>query len=80
MIWFAAPALLGIVAFILGAARIVQNRLAIGNAKAGRLLILQESLAIDPRRRIHVVSCGGSQLLLLTSGQRDVVIGWLPRE
>ncbi len=43
---------------------------------AGRLRVL-ETLALDPRRRLHLVACDGRTVLLLT-GTQDVVVGWLP--
>jgi flagellar protein FliO/FliZ len=42
----------------------------------GRLRV-QETLALDPRRRLHLVTCDGREVLLLT-GVQDVVVGWLP--
>ena len=45
--------------------------------RQGRHLVLRESLALDPRRRVHLVECGDRRVLLLTGGQQDVVIGWL---
>jgi flagellar protein FliO/FliZ len=43
---------------------------------AGRLRV-QETLALDPRRRLHLVVCDGREVLLLT-GAQDLVVGWLP--
>jgi hypothetical protein len=43
-----------------------------------RTLRLEESIALDPRRRLHVVSCQGKRLIVLTGGPQDVSIGWLP--
>lgn len=45
---------------------------------AGRRLRLRESLALDRTRRLQVVSCDGRDLLLLTGGGSDQVVGWLP--
>ncbi len=42
----------------------------------GRLRVL-ETLALDPRRRLHLVACDDRTVLLLT-GTQDVVVGWLP--
>lgn len=42
----------------------------------GRLRV-QETLALDPRRRLHLITCDGRDVLLLT-GAQDVVVGWLP--
>ena len=47
---------------------------------AGRRLHLAESLALDAKRRLHLISCDGRWLLLQTGGPQDQVIGWLPGE
>lgn len=41
-------------------------------------LSLDASLSLDPRRRLSLVGCQGHQLLLLTGGPTDVLLGWLP--
>ncbi len=45
-----------------------------------RRLALAETLALDARRRVLLVRCDGRELLLLTGGGNDAVIGWLARE
>jgi flagellar protein FliO/FliZ len=35
-------------------------------------------LALDSGRRLHLVRCEGRDVLLLTGGPQDVVVGWLP--
>ncbi len=45
--------------------------------KGGGRLRLEETLALDPRRRLHLVACDGRHVLLLTGGGQDQVIGWL---
>ncbi len=45
--------------------------------RADAQLALVESLALDPRRRLTLVRCDGRRLLLLTGGERDVVVGWI---
>lgn len=44
----------------------------------GRRLLLRETIALDRARRLTVVACDGRELLLLTGGGADVVVGWLP--
>ena len=41
-------------------------------------LALQATLALDPRRRLSLIRCEGHQLLLLTGGGADILLGWLP--
>ena len=43
-----------------------------------RQLAVRESIALDSRRRLHLVRCGDRDVLLLIGGQSDVVVGWLP--
>jgi flagellar protein FliO/FliZ len=42
----------------------------------GRIALVQV-LALDPRRRLHLVRCDGRHVLLLTGGSEDLVVGWL---
>jgi flagellar protein FliO/FliZ len=42
-------------------------------------LAVQEAIALDSRRRLHLVRCGEREVLLLTGGGQDLVVGWLPR-
>ena len=44
------------------------------------MLPVQDVLALDPRRRLHLVRCDERRVLLLTGGAQDVVVGWLDRE
>ena len=43
----------------------------------GRLLTVRDVLALDARRRLHLVRCGERDVLLLTGGAQDLVVGWL---
>ena len=43
----------------------------------GKRLSLQEGLALDRTRRMHIVRCDGRDLLLVTGGGNDLVVGWL---
>ena len=49
-----------------------------GRPVSGKRLAVQEAVAIDPRRRLHLIRCDGQEVLLLTGGTQDVVLGWLP--
>jgi flagellar protein FliO/FliZ len=46
----------------------------------GGLLSVQDVLALDARRRLHLIKCDERRVLLLTGGAHDVVVGWLDRE
>ncbi|GAB6969136.1 hypothetical protein JCM25156A_31750 [Komagataeibacter kakiaceti JCM 25156] len=45
-----------------------------------RHLAVVESLAIDQRRRISIIKCGGKKGLILTGGGNDVFLGWMEDE
>jgi flagellar protein FliO/FliZ len=40
-------------------------------------LVVQDVLALDTRRRLHLIRCEERHVLLLTGGAQDVVVGWL---
>lgn len=70
--------LIAVVALIGVAARLFQTSFWRTQPRAGRTLILCESVALDPRRRVHLLQCGQRQVVLLTGGGQDLVVGWLP--
>lgn len=43
---------------------------------AGRMLAVEEVLALDTRRRLCLIRCGERRLLVLTGGDA-VLLGWL---
>jgi flagellar protein FliO/FliZ len=69
--------LTGVLVLILAATRLMQFSLWRTQPRTGRTLVLRESIALDPRRRVHLVQCGQRQVILLTGGGQDVVIGWM---
>jgi len=72
----AAAALAGVVALILLAGRLAR-RAGLAPQGSGRLRV-EETVALDARRRLVLVRCDGRALLLLTGGAQDQVVGWLP--
>jgi len=46
--------------------------------RAGRRLAVAEMLALDSRRRLTLARVDGREVLLLTGGPQDLVVGWLP--
>jgi flagellar protein FliO/FliZ len=69
--------LIGVITLIAGAARLFKISGWRPQPHTGRTLILRESIALDPRRRIHIVQCGQKQVVLLTGGGQDLVVGWV---
>ena len=75
----AGAALAGVVGLILLAARLARRAgLSLRPVGAPTRLALREALALDARRRLHLVRCEGRDLLLLTGGPQDLLLGWLP--
>lgn len=73
----AAAALLGVLALVLLAGRLARRAGLAPQPRGGRLR-LEDSLALDARRRLVLVHCDGRGILILTGGAKDEVVGWLP--
>jgi len=73
----AAGALAAVLLLIVGAARLLRPNTWPRPAQATKLLVLRESVPLDTRRRLHLVQCGPRQVLLLTGGAQDLVVGWV---
>ena len=76
----AAAALAAVLALVLLAGRAARAAGLARGAGGSQHLAVREVLALDGRRRLHRVACGGREVLLLTGGGTDVVVGWLPPE
>jgi flagellar protein FliO/FliZ len=74
----AAGALLIVLVLVALGARLIRTGVWNGLPRTGKLLTIQETVALDTRRRLHLVRCGQRQVLLLTGGTQDVVVGWIP--
>lgn len=48
-----------------------------GNAIATGMLAIEQTLSLDPRRRLLLINCDGRRLLLLTGGSQDLLVGWV---
>jgi len=73
----------GALAAVLGMIWLAQRSARLGGVgkfRAGARLGVQESFALDPRRRLHLIRCDDRFVLLLTGGAQDVVVGWLPKK
>lgn len=46
--------------------------------RTGKRLAVEEALALDARRRLLLLRVDGRELLVMTGGGEDHVIGWLP--
>jgi flagellar protein FliO/FliZ len=47
---------------------------------SGGALAVQDVLALDARRRLHLIRCNERHVLLLTGGAQDIVVGWLDHD
>lgn len=73
----AVAALAGIVGLILVLGRALRMTTVGRVGPSGRSLVVTETIALDARRRLHLVRHGERSVLLLTGGGNDVVVGWL---
>jgi flagellar protein FliO/FliZ len=73
----ATVALAGILGLILLVGRALRHTSFGRPGSSGRLLVVKESIALDARRRLHLIQHGDRTVLLLTGGEADVVVGWL---
>jgi flagellar protein FliO/FliZ len=70
--------LAAIITLIVLITRLMRHRFLPVTGQAKRTLKLCETLSIDPRRRVLLLECEGSRVLLLTGGGQDQVLGWMP--
>ena len=71
-----AVVLAGVLGLILLLGRALRHTSLARRASPGRVLVLRDSLALDARRRLHLIEHGDRSVLLLTGGETDLVVGW----
>jgi flagellar protein FliO/FliZ len=76
----AIAALAAVLALIWLAGRLARVGGIAQRPATGRLLAVEDVLALDARRRLHLVNCGQRRVLLLTGGAQDIVVGWIDPE
>ena len=76
----AIAALAAVLALIWLAGRLARVGGIAQRPAAGRSLAVEDVLALDARRRLHLVKCGQRRVLLLTGGAQDIVVGWVDPE
>ncbi len=76
----AIAALAAVLALISLAGRLARVGGIAQRPATGRLLAVEDVLALDARRRLHLVKCGQRRVLLLTGGAQDIVVGWIDPE
>lgn len=75
---WAGLALTGIVALLLLLARGARAAGLAPRLSGGQRMRVEETLALDARRRLLLVRVDGERLLLLTGGSADQNLGWVP--
>jgi flagellar protein FliO/FliZ len=75
----AAAALVAVLGLIWLAGRAARFGGMAQRPATGRLLAVEDVIALDTRRRLYVVKYQDRRVLLLTGGTHDVVVGWLDR-
>lgn len=76
--WAGAAAALAVVLGLLLLLARLARATGLAPGAANRRLVLAESLALDARRRVLLLRCDGHEVLVITGGAQDAVIGWLP--
>jgi len=76
-LWMVVPSLAAVLGLVLLAGRIVRRTGLASRLNAGGRISVVQAIALDQRRRLHLVRCDGRKVLLLTGGGQDVVVGWL---
>jgi len=74
----AAAALLGVLGALWLLARGARLAGLAPAAGGNRRIAVREVAALDARRRLLLVRVDGREVLLLTGGGADTVVGWLP--
>ena len=76
----AFAALVLVLALVLLGARAARLTGLAPRPTGARILVMRDAIALDSRRRLLVVRCGARDVVLLTGGGQDVVVGWLPTQ
>jgi flagellar protein FliO/FliZ len=76
----AVAALAGVLALVWLGARAARLTGLAPRPKGTRILALQDVISLDSRRRLLVVRCGTRDVVLLTGGGQDLVVGWMTQQ
>lgn len=69
-----AAALAAVLALVACVGRVARAGGWARSRAVSRQLVLRDTLALDPRRRLHLVECDGERILVLTGGGSDVLV------
>ncbi|HVC62663.1 MAG TPA: hypothetical protein VND19_20140 [Acetobacteraceae bacterium] len=73
----AVAALVAVLGLVWAGARAARFSGLAPRRSGARILAVRDVIALDGRRRLLVVRCGPRDVVLLTGGGQDVVVGWL---
>jgi flagellar protein FliO/FliZ len=76
----AVAALVAVLALVWAGARAARFSGLAPRRSGARMLAVRDAIALDGRRRLLVVRCGARDVVLLTGGGQDVVVGWMPQQ
>jgi flagellar protein FliO/FliZ len=76
----AIAALIAVLALIWLAGRMARSTGIARRAAPGGSLAVLDVLALDARRRLHLIKCDDRRVVLLTGGGHDLVVGWIEHE
>jgi hypothetical protein len=75
-LWFrAAASLAAVVAMVVLAGRLLRGRISLPSSPTSALR-LRANLALDTRRRLHLVETDAGTVLVLTGGATDCLLPW----
>jgi flagellar protein FliO/FliZ len=74
---FTLSVLAAVVGLVVLAGRLAMRFSFRSHPAGGRLLVLRESVALDTKRRVHLLQCGDRNVVVLTGGSQDLVVGWI---
>ena len=78
LLFRAAASLAAVVVMAMLAGRLLRGRLSLPSQQPGALC-LRTTLALDTRRRLHLVDTEAGTVLILTGGATDCVLPWPTR-
>jgi len=73
----ALAVLAGLIGLILLLGRLMRPIALARPRGAMSVLVRRDMVALDARRRLHLVQVGSRSVLLLTGGETDLVVGWM---
>ena len=74
----ALAVVIGMIFIVSKAARSTGLLKRVARQRGEPVIVVCESIALDRSRNLHLVRCGDREVMLLTGGSGDLVVGWHP--